>query len=82
MSILDRDHLANILGEIEDELIRATEKFGPFNSTHEGYAVLLEEFDEMWQEIKHGTPERMREEAVQVAAMAVRLIHDSDVNRG
>jgi hypothetical protein len=55
-----------------DELRRAMSKFGPFASAHEGYAVLLEELDELWWEVKHGTPARAREEAVQVAAMALR----------
>ncbi len=59
-----------------DELRRAMAKFGPFASAHEGYAVILEELDEMWQEVKHGTPARAREEAVQVAAMALRFLVD------
>lgn len=54
----------------------ATEKFGSFASAHEGYAVILEELDELWQEVKHGTRERQREEAVQVAAMALRFLRD------
>lgn len=59
-----------------DELERAQEKFPPFNSAHEGYAVILEEMDELWQEVKHGTKKRQREEAVQVAAMALRFLVD------
>lgn len=58
------------------ELALATAKFGSFNSAHEGYAVLLEEVDELWDEIKSMDRERLREEAVQVAAMALRLILD------
>lgn len=58
------------------ELARAQESFGPFASAHEGYAVLLEEVDELWHEVKHGTTERQREEAVQVAAMALRFLVD------
>ena len=62
------------------ELERAMRLFPPFNSAHEGYAVILEEMDELWEEVKgHAGPERtarMREEAIQVAAMALRFIHD------
>lgn len=58
------------------ELQKATEKFGPFASAHEGYAVLLEEVDELWHEVKHGSLDRQREEAVQVAAMALRFLID------
>lgn len=47
---------------------------GPFNSRHEGYAVLLEAMGELWHEIKHGTPEKAHAEAVQVGAMALRFV--------
>lgn len=88
----------NILGDVVRELDRATQKFGPFNSTHEGLAVIEEEFEEFKAEVFHGPTKwvlpigtdasnysalkdeqrtiRMREEAVQVAAMAVRFILD------
>lgn len=61
---------------VADELKRAMHKFGPMASGHEGYAVILEELDELWHEVKHGTPERARDEAVQVAAMALRFLVD------
>lgn len=67
-----------ILMEIDAELKRARAKFPTgFHNAHEGYAVLLEEVDELWAEIKHGKLRRLaRREAIQVAAMAVRLIAD------
>ena len=59
------------------ELTAAGEKFGPFASAHEGFAVIQEEVDELWAEIKGGQDvERMRAEAVQVAAMAMRFVID------
>ena len=63
---------------VEDELERATKEFGNFNSPHEGYAVMLEEVEELWDEIKasKGTNDRILTEAVQVAAMAVRFLVD------
>jgi len=68
------------LHDIGQEVMRARAKFKPFNSAHEGYAVLLEEVDELWEEVKRHqsarNPERMRTEAVQVAAMAVRFLTD------
>ena len=33
---------------VKDELIRARKNHGPMLSVHEGYAVLLEEVDELW----------------------------------
>lgn len=59
------------------ELAKAINKFGKFNSEHEGYAVIKEELDELWDEIKgeHRAIE-MRDEAKQVAAMALRFMVD------
>jgi hypothetical protein len=70
--------IAQISNDAADELLRATAKFGPFNSAHEGYAVMLEEMDELWDEVKdkNGTSESMRGEAIQIAAMAMRFVID------
>lgn len=68
----------NIVEEVVNEFDRATKKFGSFNTNHEGYAVLLEEVDELWHEVKHGSYRYARAEAIQVAAMAIRFIFDGD----
>jgi len=54
----------------------ACAKWKPFNSVHEGYAVILEELDELWSEAKQRVPskERLKLEARQVAAMAIRFV--------
>ena len=65
-----------VVGLVLEELDRATAKFGAFNSTHEGYAVILEELDELWDEVKANRTDRACAEAVQVAAMAIRFIVD------
>lgn len=71
---------AGALPDVATELKRARSKFAPFHSGHEGFAVLKEEVDELWQELCWGKgpehPARLRAEAVQVAAMAVRFIED------
>ena len=55
-------------------------KWPPFNSAHEGYAILLEELDELkahvWTNQKRRDIDAMRVEAIQVAAMALRFIAD------
>jgi len=70
----------NIYSDIGNELIRAREKNGAFNSAHEGYAVILEELDELWEEVRKKRRDRdtnkMIEECTQIAAMAVRFIED------
>jgi len=62
---------------VRRELLFATEKFGAFRSRHEGYAVIKEELDELWDSIKQDAPlADVKEEAVQVAAMALRFLID------
>ena len=59
-------------------LMRARQKHGPMHGPHEGYAVILEELDELWDEVKAQTQDkaRMRKEALHVAAMALRFVED------
>lgn len=68
------------LSLVATEYQRASSLYPKFNSAHEGYAVLLEEVEELWDEVKKSPKKRtipkMREEAVQVAAMALRFITD------
>ena len=70
----------DVLKEVLEEYVRATGINGPFNSAHEGYAVLLEEMDELKEEVRKKASERdktkMEREAIQIAAMAVRFITD------
>ena len=66
------------IGLVEIELIKATKSFGPMASTHEGIAVIREEYLELEEEVFHGTPQGQRDEAVQLAAMAVRFLVDTD----
>lgn len=67
-----------VLDEVGAELARARRKFpGKQNSPHEGWAVIQEELDELWDDVKSDAPrDQMRKEAIQVAAMAVRFIED------
>lgn len=62
---------------VEHELGQAVSKFPAMNSFHEGKAVIEEELEELWEEIKgEQRPERLRAEATQVAAMAIRFLVD------
>lgn len=68
------------LSRAKIELRIAMENWPAFNSAHEGYAVLLEEMDELWEHVrlnqKKRDPLAMRKEAIQVAAMALRFAID------
>lgn len=63
------------LRDIENELARALKKHRTMASSHEGYAILLEEVDELWDEIKaqKEDPIAIRKEAIQVSAMALEI---------
>lgn len=69
-----------VLGEISNA--RAAHR--PTLSSHEAFAVLAEEVDELWDEVKKNGrkhPERMeniRKEAKQVAAMAIAMMVESN----
>lgn len=61
------------------ELRRATENNPSYNSAHEAWAVLYEEVDELWEEVRekreNRSHHRMAKEAIQVACVAMRLVH-------
>lgn len=80
--------VTDLFMEVETELINATLTYRPFGSVHEGMAVLQEEMNELWQAVGRKTGGDMlhqpkdwsviRSEAIQVAAMAMRLVMDGD----
>jgi hypothetical protein len=65
------------------ELLLARERHDPINSAHEGYAVILEEVDELWDECRRKRAARSRQsmldELVQIAAMAQRTAEDLEL---
>jgi NTP pyrophosphatase (non-canonical NTP hydrolase) len=77
----------DVLSGIHLEVRSAEAQWPAFNSAHEGFAVLKEEVDELWDHVKVNQKRRdlagMRKEAMQVAAMAVRFVRDiCDGERG
>jgi hypothetical protein len=70
----------NATRDMLTELKSARKNWPAFNSAHEGFAVLLEEVDELkahvWTNQKRRDLELMRKEALQVAAMALRFAID------
>lgn len=72
---------------INAEVVRARKAYPkPFKSAHEAYAVILEELEEFWWEVRKRdqwrSPAGMRRELIQVAAMAVRAIEDLGLKEG
>ena len=79
--------LESICEEMRREVTRAVELHGSMKSQHDAYGVILEELDEFWDEVKINpkklSPDdqerrlaRMRNELIQLGAMAIRAIYD------
>lgn len=71
--------LKTALQLVSNEVERAKTLFpANFVNQHEAYAVLLEEVDELWDEIKKNQKnydlEAQKKEAIQAAAMLMRLV--------
>lgn len=71
---------------VEEEVRRAQNSFPAFHSAHEGFSVLNEEVDELWElvKVKQGKRdgEHMQKEAIQIAAMAIRFALDVCADQG
>lgn len=71
------DDVTVIADKVAAEVRRARGLHSAFNSAHEGYAVILEELDELkaevWKKRSVRDIDLMRTEALQVAAMAIRF---------
>jgi hypothetical protein len=70
------DELKMLKAKVDDP----NHPFANLHSPHHGYALLLEEMDELWDEVKKKNiarnPWAMREEAMQIAALAIRFMVD------
>lgn len=76
---MDEKIIDEILLKVKKELLKANKKFPPFNSSHEGYAVIKEEVDEMWDDIKNNLVAHSCIECIQVGAMAIKYIASMEI---
>lgn len=69
-----------VIDDVATELAEASNKFRPFQSPHEGLAIILEEYEELKAEVFKSFNVReklaMRDEARHLAAMAMRFMVD------
>ena len=81
------EKVTGIADDVVDEVIRASKLHPPYNSLHEAYAVILEELDEVWEQVKVNPNKltsvqqanrihELHKELIQVAATAIRTIYD------
>lgn len=71
----------DVMQKIKTELMITDAQKPSFHSTHEGYGVLKEEVDELWDKIKQTkgfdrASLLMVNEAIQVAAMAIKFVEN------
>jgi len=66
----------NEIEHVLKNIQKAESKFDNFHSAHEGYGIIKEEFEELWDEIKLKSHnyKRMYEEASDVACTAIRFM--------
>jgi hypothetical protein len=67
-------------GEVVLELSRAISNYPSMLSPHEGWAIIHEELEELWELVRkqqaHHDLSAMRKEACQIAAMGIRFMVD------
>jgi hypothetical protein len=72
----------DVMAAIKAEAGRASMKHPAMHSHHEAYAVIKEEFEEYWDEVKKGGATRPRDqkalkkELIHTAAMCARALYD------
>lgn len=82
--------ILDLLKAVNHEIERAVAAHGSMTNRHEAYAIIAEELDEFWDEVKKNPrkmriaeelawQENMRKELIQVAAMAIRAIYDLNI---
>lgn len=74
--ILPRNRYSETLEDVYIEILKARVKHGKrdYSSQHEGYAILKEEVDEAWDDIKANRDLPAKKEMLQVAAVATRFV--------
>ncbi len=76
-----------VLEDVRNEIMAARQAHGAMYSSHEAYAIILEELDEFWEEVKINPKKlysdaqdrrlaHMRKELIQIAAMGIRAVID------
>ncbi len=65
--------MSNLTDDLRCEMDRAQTRYGNFASTHEALGVITEEYIELIGEIRGNRMDRIRCEALQLAAAALRM---------
>jgi hypothetical protein len=69
--------ITRFIADVREEVREADAAHGDYHSCHEGWAVIAEELDELWDEVKKKRKNRdhdnMYRECVQIASTALRF---------
>ena len=78
MTYDEETRATHFLREVEQEWRQASEAHSVIGTVHEASAVIREEFEEFWDEVKSRAHNRalIRRELMQVAAMCLRSVID------
>jgi len=70
----------DIINDVLEEVAAAEKKYPSFRSSHEGYAIIKEELDELWDEVrrKDAYYPRHYTEAKHIACTAIRYMIFAD----
>lgn len=74
---------AEAIDAVHAEATKTTKQYGDFASMHEALGVLQEEVAEFFDAVRlsqshPGRPEKLRAEAIQIGAIALRIIEQAD----
>lgn len=76
------DEIGAIALAVVNEAAKAQSRYGDFTSTHEALGVLIEEMMELKNAIHRNDMVDVRDESIQVAAVAIRLSeHAANIGR-
>ena len=78
--MIDEKKLRTAIAEVRAEYRRARTIHKPMNGPHEAYAVILEEVEEFWDDVKHNRANR--KELIQIAAMCVAALCEVPLREG
>jgi len=73
MELILQPEMENVVDEIFARIASAQDRYDYFTSTHEALGVALEEWNELQSAVKTNLLESVREEAMDMAAVLIRL---------
>jgi NTP pyrophosphatase (non-canonical NTP hydrolase) len=73
MELILQQEMESVISEIFARMESAQDRYDYFTSTHEALGVALEEWNELQSAIKANALESVREEAMDLAAVLIRL---------